>query len=121
VGEAVGPQVRDIDFLHRRLTVVDNIVQANGEHIKGDTRSRKVRSVPVPEFILNELPELCRGRRRDAFGVPAQDGLGPLHDSAENGWWLVRWCRQAVGGAASPRTICDTPARPWRCLPGSMC
>ena len=48
-GEAVALRVRDVEFLRRRLTVHDNAVQLGVDHTEGLTKSRRQRSVPVPE------------------------------------------------------------------------
>jgi hypothetical protein len=55
-GEAIALRVRDIEFLRRRLAVHQNAVQLSSNHAVGPTKGRRVRSVPVPEFVLNELP-----------------------------------------------------------------
>jgi integrase len=61
-GEAVALRVRDVQFLRRRLSVHDNAVQIGAAHIVGQTKSRKERSVPVPQFVLDELAVQCEGR-----------------------------------------------------------
>jgi site-specific recombinase XerC len=61
-GEAIGLRVRDVEFLRRRLNVVENAVQIGTRHAVGPTKGRKARSVPVPEFVLNELSGLCKGK-----------------------------------------------------------
>jgi integrase len=61
-GEAVALRVRDVEFLRRRLSVHENAVQIGTRHVVGPTKGREARSVPVPEFVLNELSEQCRGK-----------------------------------------------------------
>lgn len=65
-GEAVALRVRDIEFLRRRLTVSENAVQIGVCHAVGPTKGRKIRSVPVPGFVLDELVGVVRrqGARR---------------------------------------------------------
>ena len=54
-GELVALRVRDVQFLRRRLSVHDNAVQLGVDHAVGETKSRKERSVSVPQFMLDEL------------------------------------------------------------------
>jgi integrase len=61
-GEVVGLRVRDVEFLRRRLSVSQNAVQLGVRHTVGPTKGRKSRSVPVPEFVLNELSMQCAGK-----------------------------------------------------------
>jgi integrase len=60
-GEAVALRVRDVEFLKRRLNVHDNAVQLGVDHAEGLTKSRRQRSVPVPQFVLDELSVQCQG------------------------------------------------------------
>ncbi|WP_454194330.1 tyrosine-type recombinase/integrase [Nocardia sp. Marseille-Q1738] len=64
-GEAVALRVRDIQFLRRRLSVTDNAVQVGAEHDEKAPKSNQTRSVPVPQFVLDELAVHCQGRSRD--------------------------------------------------------
>jgi hypothetical protein len=64
-GEAVALRVRDVQFLRRRLSVHVNAVQLGVDHAVGETKSRKDRSVPVPQFVLDELAVQCEGRSLD--------------------------------------------------------
>ena len=61
-GEAIALRVRDVEFLRRRLSVSENAVQLGVDHAVGPTKGRKARSVPVPEFVLDELSVQCRAR-----------------------------------------------------------
>ncbi|MDT5371457.1 MAG: hypothetical protein QOC62_5888 [Mycobacterium sp.] len=89
-GEAVALRVRDVEFLRRRLTVSENAVQIGVRHAVGPTKGRKIRSVPVPEFVLDELSVQCAGK-----------APGDLVFSGRNGRYLLRpstggWFRTAV-------------------------
>jgi integrase len=64
-GEAVALRVRDVQFLRRRLSVHDNAVQIGARHELGRTKSRTERSVPVPQFVLDQLAVQCEGRGLD--------------------------------------------------------
>lgn len=64
-GEAVALRVSDVQFLKRRLLIHDNAVQLGVDHAVGETKGREERSVPVPQFVLDELSVQCHGRSRD--------------------------------------------------------
>ncbi|MFE5873881.1 hypothetical protein ACFQ6H_01405 [Rhodococcus sp. NPDC056506] len=61
-GELVALRVKDVEFLHRRITVHDNAVQLGVHHAEGLTKILRTRSVPVPQFILDELSRRCVGK-----------------------------------------------------------
>src|SRR5690606_38256346 len=73
-GEAIALRVRDVDFLRRRLTVHENAVQVGTKHVVGTTKGDKVRSVPVPAFVLDAVAKQCEGRSRDDLVFPGRDG-----------------------------------------------
>jgi integrase len=58
-GEAIGLRVRDVQFLRRRISVSENAVLIGSRHVVGPTKGREDRSVPVPQFVLNELSVQC--------------------------------------------------------------
>ena len=84
-GEAVALRVRDVQFLRRRLSVHDNAVQLGVDHAVGQTKSRHDRSVPVPQFVLDELPVQCAKRSLDdlVFG----DGAYLPPPKSDGGWF----------------------------------
>lgn len=85
-GEAIALHVRDVEFLKRRLVVEDNAVQLGAEHAVGQTKGKKIRSVPVPAFVLDELATLCEGKKPDdlVFG----DGAHYLPRPKSGGGWF---------------------------------
>jgi integrase len=84
-GEAVALRVHDVQFLRRRLSVHDNAVQLGVDHAVGETKGRKERSVPVPQFVLDELAVQCEGRSHDdlVFG----DGAYLPRPKSDGGWF----------------------------------
>lgn len=84
-GEAVALRVRDVEFLRRRLSVHDNAVQLGVDHAVGQTKSRHHRSVPVPQFVLDELSVQCARRNPDdlVFG----DGDYLPRPKSHGGWF----------------------------------
>jgi integrase len=85
-GEAVALRVRDVQFLRRRLSVHDNAVQLGVDHAVGRTKNRKERSVPVPQFVLDELAVQCEGRSLDDL-VFGDDGTYLPRPKSVGGWF----------------------------------
>lgn len=86
-GELVALRVRDVEFLRKRLTVHDNAVQLGVEHAVGRTKSRKTRSVPVPQFILDELSVQCQGKDLDELVFPGPNGRYLPRPKSTRGWF----------------------------------
>lgn len=101
-GEAVALRVRDIEFLRRRLSVSENAVQLGVDHAVGSTKGRKARSVPVPEFVLNELSAQCAGKASAdlVFG----DG-GYLPRPKSNGGWFAAAVKRSGVQAITPHDL----------------
>jgi integrase len=97
-GEAVALRVRDIEFLRRRIRVCDNAVQLGVDHAVGTTKGKESRSVPVPNFVLDELSKQVQGRGADdlVFG----DGIHYLpRPKSRDGWFqgaVNRACVQKI-------------------------
>jgi integrase len=101
-GEAVALRVRDVQFLRRRLTVADNAVQLGVDHAVGQTKSRKERSVPVPQFVLDELAVQCKGRSLDdlVFGAGAY-----LPRPKSDGGWFAGAVKRAKVQKITPHDL----------------
>lgn len=102
-GEAVALRVRDVQFLRRRLSVHDNAVQLGVDHAEGRTKNREERSVPVPQFVLDELSVQCRGRGLDdlVFG----DGQHYLPRPKSDGGWFVGAVKRAKVQSITPHDL----------------
>ena len=98
-GEAIGLRVRDVEFLRRRLSISENAVQIGSRHVVGPTKGRKSRSVPVPEFVLNELARRCEGKAATDLVFSARDGRYLQRPKSSNGWF------QAAVKAANVETV----------------
>ncbi|MFF0816156.1 tyrosine-type recombinase/integrase [Rhodococcus sp. NPDC003318] len=108
-GELVALRVRDVEFLRRRLTVHDNAVQLGVDHAVGRTKSRRTRSVPVPEFILDELSVQCRGKGPDDLVFPGPDG-SYLPRPKSDGGWFAGAVKRAKVQAITPHDLRHTTA-----------
>jgi integrase len=106
-------RTRDVEFLRRRLSVSENAVQIGTQHAVGPTKGRKARSVPVPEFVLDELSAQCAGKAPGDLVFGGRDGGYIPRPKASNGWFTR--ASGLRGHRLSLRTICGTRARRWRC------
>jgi integrase len=88
-GEAIALRVTDIEFLRRRLLVSENAVQLSVNHAVGPTKGRKARSVPVPEFVLDELSIQCKGKPVGDLVFPGRDGGYLPRPKSTRGWFTA--------------------------------
>lgn len=95
-GEAIGLRVRDIDFLRRRITVHENAVQVGTKHVVGTTKGDKVRSVPIPAFVLDQVAKQCEGRGRDDLVFPGRDGNHMRRPVSHTGWFHLAVQRAGI-------------------------
>lgn len=86
-GEAIGLRVRDVEFLRRRLSVVDNAVQLGAHHHVGLPKGRRSRSVPVPTFVLDELGQQCAGKSPGDLVFSVEEGGHLRRPKTGNGWF----------------------------------
>ena len=107
-GEAVALRVADVEFLRRRLSVHSNAVQLGVDFAVGPTKGRENRSVPVPQFVLDELSVLCRGKAADAlvFG----DGQTYLPRPKSGRGWFSAAAKRAKVQAVTPHDLRHTAA-----------
>lgn len=108
-GEAIALRVRDVQFLKRRLRVLENAVQLGVDHAVGPAKGRKPRDVPVPAFVLDELSKLCQGKPPDALVFPGRDGRY-LPRPKSNGGWFVGAVKRAAIQSVTPHDLRHTCA-----------
>jgi integrase len=108
-GEAIGLRVRDIQFLRRRISVSENAVQIGSRHVVGPTKGREDRSVPVPEFVLNELSVQCAGKSPDNLVFGGRHGGYLPRPKSSNGWFR-RAVESAEVQAVTPHDLRHTCA-----------
>ncbi|WP_082972700.1 site-specific integrase [Mycobacterium sp. E2497] len=96
-GEAAGLRVGDVNFLRRRIELHRNAVQVGTKIVVGTLKSNENRAVVLPEFVIDALAEVARGKGRDDLFWPTPSGryMGP---PASKDSWLsgaVARCRKA--------------------------
>lgn len=64
-GEAATLEVRDIDFLRRRVEVRQQVTEVKGRLVWTPTKGKRRRSVPFPKFLGEALAKQCEGKARD--------------------------------------------------------
>jgi integrase len=100
-------QVRDIQFLRRRISVSENAVQLGVDHAVGPTKGRETRSVPVPTFVLDALSVQCAGKDAGDL-VFGKDGYLPRPKS--NGGWFAGAVKRAKVQPITPHDLRLTSA-----------
>lgn len=103
-GEAIGLRVRDVQFLRRRISVSSNAVQIGSRHVVGPTKGREDRSVPVPEFVLNELSAQCRSKAAGDLVFSTKRGMYLQRPKGSNGW-LTRAVKAAGVQTITPHDL----------------
>jgi integrase len=108
-GEAIALRVGDVEFLKRRLVVSENAVQLGVDHAVGQTKGRKVRSVPAPSFVLDAISLLCADRPADGLVFGSGEGKYlPRPKSA--GGWFAGAVKRAKVQAITPHDLRHTCA-----------
>ncbi len=87
-GELVALRVKDVEFLRRRISVHDNAVQLGVDHAEGLTKSRRGRSVPAPQFILDRLSVRCRGKQSTDLVFGGPEGRYLPRPKSDGGWFV---------------------------------
>lgn len=85
-GELAGLHVRDVDLKRRRVAVVRNAVNVGGRVVVGTPKTHERRTVPLPEFLVEELAPVVKGRGRDEVLFPAARG-GYALSPGQGTWW----------------------------------
>ena len=77
-GELAALRVGRLDFLRRRVAIVESVTLVNGVQTWGTPKGHERRDVPIPPFLIDELAGLVAGRGRDELVFPGVRGGGPL-------------------------------------------
>lgn len=86
-GEAIALRVRDLSIPRKRIMIERNAVIVGMETVVGTPKNGKGRSVPIPDFLAQELAALCKGKKRDDLVFPGPDGGFMQRPKAERGWF----------------------------------
>lgn len=108
-GEAIALRVGDVEFLRHRILVSTNAVQLGGGHQIGPTKERRSRTVPIPQFVLDELSRLCVGKARDALIFPGPN-CGYLPRPRSSTGWFAAALRRAGLPSITPHDLRHTCA-----------
>lgn len=84
-------------------------VQLGVDHAVGPTKGRKARSVPAPQFVLDELSGQCTGKAPGDLVFPGPDG-GYLPRPKSNGGWFAGAVKRAGVQAITPHDLRHTCA-----------
>lgn len=95
-GEAIALRVHDIDFLRRRISIHESATQVGAHHEVGPTKSWETRSVPVPQFVIDELSAQCTSKARGDLVFPGNDGRYLKRPDSKDGWFVVAVKRAGV-------------------------
>jgi integrase len=73
-GELSALRVRRLDLMRRRAEIVEAVAEVRGHAVFSTPKSRQVRSVPIPRFLVDELARHVAGRAPDDFVFTAPRG-----------------------------------------------
>lgn len=80
-GEIAGLRVRRLDLLKGKVEVAETLTDVDGTLVSsGTTKTSKVRTVPIPRFIAEQLAPLLAGKSPDDYVFTSPEG-GPLRHS----------------------------------------
>ncbi len=98
-GELAGLHVRDVDFLRRRVTVRESLVDVGGRLYAGPTKTGRLRSVSLPPGIIDALSvRIGKDRAADEYVFTSPAG-GPLRRSTfRTRVWLPALQRAGLQG-----------------------
>lgn len=111
-GEAAGLHVRDVDFLRRRAKLHMNAVHVGAKSHVGTLKGNKGRTVPLPQFLVDELARHCQGKSAGDLLWPSQAG-GHLRSPSSHDSWLsgaVARCQRSAEEARKAEG--DEPTTP---------
>jgi integrase len=110
-GELAGLRVSSLGMLRKRVTVSENAVQAGTEMFVGTPKTHKLRNVPLPNFLLDDLARQCEGKGRDDLLFRGEDG-GHLHRPHAGSGWFTKAVHavQATTNAQRARELATTGA-----------
>ncbi|MEU4412050.1 tyrosine-type recombinase/integrase [Nocardia salmonicida] len=102
-GELAALRVRDIDFLRRRMTLIENAPMVGTAVVVGSLKGHTNRTVPIPKFVADELAAVCKGKGRDDLLWSNSKGehLGP--PASKDSWMSGAVARCMAADETFPR------------------
>ncbi len=94
---------------HRVAGLVSGQVSRSTRHAVGPTKGRKARSVPVPEFVLNELSVQCADKAPEDLVFSGRHG-GYLPRPKSSGGWFAAAVKRAKVQSITPHGLRHTCA-----------
>lgn len=91
-GEATALRVKDINPLRKRIHVRQNAVDVHGTIHLGSPKSWELRTVPLVDFLVDSVKELCEGKGPDDLVFEGRAGghlLRPKGDAEGTSWFRV--------------------------------
>ncbi|WP_237221835.1 tyrosine-type recombinase/integrase [Rothia nasimurium] len=105
-GEAVGLQVKHVDFERCRLSIERNLVEDGGRYEDKAPKSGKARLVPFPQFITPHLRAACKDKMGEASVFTHKHGGGYLkHPHSYNGWFVRALAAAGVEKKITPHDL----------------
>ncbi len=87
-GELSGLRVRDLDLVRGRLDVHSTMIEVNGFMQESTPKDYEERSIPVPEFILEQLSIHVEGKAKtDHVFVSSKSGAVLRNRTFRRGWF----------------------------------
>lgn len=105
-GELVGLHGTDIDFERKRISITRNAVEVGSKIEVGTPKTHEVRTVPLPDFLIDDL----RAVYREGILFPGRNGYQrrPRASSDKRSWW--RNAMISAGLSLSPHNLRHTAA-----------
>lgn len=104
-GEAAALEVRDIDFLRRRVEVRQQVTEVKGVLTWTPTKGKRRRSVPFPKFLSEPLSVLCVDKKReDAVFLAPKGGTLRLNSWRKRAWKTALDTLRQVDDEGTPHT-----------------
>jgi integrase len=73
-GEVTALKSANVNPMRRRITVAENALEVAGVIEVGTPKSHKIREVPIPPFLMDELAAACAGKGPDDLVFPGRAG-----------------------------------------------
>ncbi|WIM20951.1 site-specific integrase [Microbacterium sp. zg-B185] len=99
--EAIGLRAHSVDLTRSRIWVVQNAVEVGGQIIEGTPKSHKIRHVPMPSFLREEIRDRIADLGPDDLVFPSR--AGDFMKRVRNSKNSKSWFKNAAAAAGAPR------------------